>query len=559
MSHSVKHIYKLAKYCMGGALAIGIINIFMEASTMAATNTAVNASVSVVSSCSMTATTNTTHSATLINGQESTAVSAYESGIGKTTISTSCNDSGGFSIYTVGYTGSTIGTTNSNKLVGANTGFTIPTGTGTSASNWSMKVETAPGAAGSLAATIDNGFNEYREVPLNYTRAAYLESATYAGAPTLVTTTYRAYISPMQAADNYAGKVRYVLVHPSSAVAQTTFESAFAMAGKSTYTNKAGVDTGHYAMQDMTSSICNSVVDYGTETQLIDTRDEKLYWVLKAADGKCWMTQNLDLDLETSSNSVAALTSLNTDLNVYNDDIYNANYGYTYNEGTGVITWTPSSPTYTSDAKHANGTASGTTISWSNTSTTPRSVNLTVNGKDIYQKDGSTFSSATCNYYTTPSCLGSNKNFNTEPFAVNGEHGKLGNYYNWSAAVASNNTSSRTASTYNAITDNPKNSICPKGWRLTRSSATAAYNDFKSLYTAYSSFSAKANGYPLWLVRAGRVGNGTLVNSGYVGYYWSSAVSSASDAYYLYVRSDNFDSSNSYDRVYGFSVRCVAR
>ena len=567
MSHSVKHIYKLAKYCMGGALAIGIINMFMEVSTMAATNTAVNASVSVVSSCSMTATTNTTHSATLINGQESTAVSAYESGIGKTTISTSCNDSGGFSIYTVGYTGSTIGTTNSNKLVGANTGFTIPTGTGTSASNWSMKVNTAPGLAGSLAATIDNGFAEYREVPLEYTRAAHLESATYAGAPTLITTTYRAYISPMQAADNYAGKVRYVLVHPSSAVAQTTFESAFAMAGKSTYTNKAGVDTGYYAMQDMTSSICNSVVDYGTETQLIDTRDEKLYWVLKAADGKCWMTQNLDLDLETSSNSVAALTSLNTDLNVYNDDIYNANYGYTYNEGTGVITWTPSSPTYTSNAKHENGVASGTTISWSNTSTTPRSVNLTVNGNEIYQKDGSTFASAGCNYFTKPACLNSTgdntnttANFSTVPYEANGEHGKIGNYYNWSASVASNNTSTRVNNTHNAIADNPKNSICPKGWRLTRSSATDVYNDFKSLYAAYSSSNTKANGYPLWLVRAGRVNYGTLDFSGNVGLYLSSTVTNGYIAYALYINSGSFNPSyDNYGRDAGFSLRCVAR
>ena len=552
MSHSVKHIYKLAKYYMGGALAIGIINIFMEASTMAATNTTVNASVSVVSSCSMTATTNTAHSATLINGQESTAVSAYESGIGKTTISTSCNDSGGFSIYTVGYTGSTIGTTNSNKLVGANTGFTIPTGTGTSASNWSMKGNTAPGLAGSLAATIDNGFAEYRDVPLGYPRAAHLESATYAGAPTLITTTYRAYISPMQAADNYAGKVRYVLVHPSSAVAQTTFESAFANAGKSKVT--ANDNNLYYAMQDMTTDICNGVVDYGTETQLVDTRDGKVYWVLKAADGKCWMTQNLDLDLSSST----ALTSINTDLNVYDDDIYNSTLGYTYNESTGLITWTPSSSTYKTNAEHTNGTATKTGITSSNEYYYPRSWDLKVNSSDIYQKDGSTFS-ATCNYITTPSCIGSDKNFNTAAFAANGEHGKIGNYYNWSAAVASNNTSTRVDSTYNSIADNPKNSICPKGWRLIRSApAASGYNDFRNLYTAYGSAIGKANGYPLWLVRAGVV-DGTLLGSGYSGNYWSSTVYSASNACYLFILSGSFYPSSNYNRYVGNSVRCVAR
>ena len=36
----------------------------------------------------------------------------------------------------------------------------------------------------------------------------------------------------------------------------------------------------------------------------------KYYWVAKLADGKCWMTQNLDLDLSTSK----ALTSADSDV-----------------------------------------------------------------------------------------------------------------------------------------------------------------------------------------------------------------------------------------------------
>ena len=546
----VKHIIKF-----GFLIATSFLPVALFLPTSAASQeTAVPATVNIPVACSMTATRNKEHSVTLLNGQESA-----EGGFGFTTIAISCNDKNGFSIYAAGYTGSIIGAPTSTLLIGTNSGETIPTGSGTSASNWSMKITAASGATNMVPATIDNGFDEYSLVPSNYTKVAHVTTATYQGAPTEITTTYRAYVSPTQAADSYSGKVRYVLIHPSSAVAEATFDSAFAAAGKSKVTANDG--NQYYAMQDMTTDICNGVVDYGTETQLVDTRDGKLYWILKAQDGKCWMTQNLDLDLKTD----VALTSLNTDLNVHDDDIYNENLGYTYNESTGLITWTPSSPTNTSNATHANGTATGTSISWSNTNTTPRSVKLTVNKSEIYQKDGSTFASATCNYFTTPSCLNSTgdntnttANFSTVAYEANGEHGKIGNYYNWSAAVASNNTSTRVDNTHNAIADNPKNSICPKGWRLTRSSSTPAYNDFQNLYSAYGTI-GKANGYPLWLVRAGFVDSGTLYNSGNYGYYWSSTVNSANRTYYLYIYSGGFNPSGDNNRSYGFSVRCVAR
>ena len=54
---------------------------------------------------------------------------------------------------------------------------------------------------------------------------------------------------------------------------------------------------GYYKMQDMTSNICGAVDDslIPSELQLIDERDNKLYWVAKLADGNCWMTQSLDI------------------------------------------------------------------------------------------------------------------------------------------------------------------------------------------------------------------------------------------------------------------------
>ena len=538
------------------SLAVGIsVSASLCSSVSAAVVTSSTATVNVSTSCSMTATINTQHTANLVNGQESTAVSSYSSGIGKTTIATICNDISGFAIYTVGYTGETIGTTKSNQLVGANTGITIPTGSGTEISNWGMRVTAAPGVTNSVVATIDNGFDNYREVPLNYTKVAHITSTTYQGAPTQITTTYRAYVSPTQAADSYSGKVRYVLVHPSSAVA-ATFDSAFASAGKATYKNKAGVDTGYYAMQDMTSAICNGVVDYDTETQLIDTRDEKLYWVSKAQDGKCWMTHNLDLDLDPG----VAFNSNNTDLNVYAETgPYSAASGYEYLEEDNQIRWTPNMATYKNNATHENDTATGS-ITNNTDYNNPRSWSLTVNEKDVYQK-GTTFASATCNYFTDTNCVGADKTFNTEPFAENGMHGHLGNYYNWSAAIATNDSSSLTANTHSDITKNPNNSICPKGWRLTRSASDASRNDFSYLRAQYSNSNTYMLYSPLWLVRSGYISNsGSGLNySGNYVRYWSSTVESASTAYSLGIRSDDFYPHNTSSRSVGFSLRCVAR
>ena len=540
----VKHIVTCSKFLISSLVAA--VWLVGGSESYAANSTVSKASVMVSTACSMTATVNTAHGTNIVLGQA-------KENIGLTTISTNCNDQAGFSIYAVGYTGNKIGATNSTALVGVDTGIAIHTGINDTASNWAMKVSNV--ASNLYPATIDNNYDNYKAVPASFERVAHRDAATGSGAAgaSQITTTYRAYIAPTQAADIYAGQVRYVLVHPETNVPKLDFDSAFASAGKTTYINKAGVDTGYYTMQDMTSSICDSVIDYNTETQLIDTRDEKLYWVLKAQDDKCWMTQNLDLDLDTS----VALTSLNTDLNTYEETgAYSAASGYSYEDD--IIKWTPNMTTYKNNATHENGTATGSITNNSN-SNNPRSWNLTVNGSEIYQKDGSTFASATCNYFTTPACLGANKNFNTEPYAANGEHGKIGNYYNWSAAVASNNTTARVDNTNNAIAGNPKNSICPKGWRLTRSSATDAYNDIKSLYTAYNSSHSKANGYPLWLVRAGNVYGGSLNSSGNIGFYWSSTVHSAGNAYNLYFDSSNFIPSNNVGRVLGLSVRCVAR
>ena len=180
----------------------------------------------------------------------------------------------------------------------------------------------------------------------------------------------------------------------------------------------------------------------------IDERDGRWYWVTKLqtaqdnpfarteSDGKkyqIWMTQNLDLDLDSST----PLTSTSTDLNVTGDKFYTD--GYTTSGG--VISWTPVVSTTTDQTD-------------SNYDGLPYSYNP---GQWYTYKDASSISEE-CN---GDNCM----------------HWHVGNYYTGGAAVATNNIDQRASdwSTYN-------NSICPKNWRLPTGPLSASgYSDFNYL------------------------------------------------------------------------------
>ena len=89
-------------------------------------------------------------------------------------------------------------------------------------------------------------------------------------------------------------------------------------------------------MQHMTPEICSSA-SIGDTKRLIDYRDDKVYWVAKLADGNCWMTQNLELDLSTNTPLTSELSDVTS-------------------------SWTPANSTYTSAQ---DGTSNGTLVqSW---------------------------------------------------------------------------------------------------------------------------------------------------------------------------------------------------
>ena len=282
----------------------------------------------------------------------------------------------------------------------------------------------------------------------------------------------------------------------------------------------------------------------GTQYQLKDSRDQKDYYISKLLDGNVWMTQNLELDLDSAvtAGSVNALTSENTNLKTYGSNGYDSNNGYSCSNAsttsnctdTGeVITWVPARTTVTELISGENSNFPNTTAA--------NSTSYSYNPGDRYYYP----TSATGD---TPYTLAECESHNYTDCA----HYKAGNYYNWSASVASNNTSSYTGNDTDA-----GNSVCPKGWRLPKKSA----NEYQSLVDAYGITASNAlnlRNAPLYFVRSGYVNGGSLDYAASVGRYWSSTVSNASRAYYLYFGNGYLYPALSNYRYYGFPVRCVA-
>ncbi len=281
-----------------------------------------------------------------------------------------------------------------------------------------------------------------------------------------------------------------------------------------THPSAAEPDTSYFIMQEVAN--WKNDLDEEESVQAIDIRDGKIYWVTKLKDGNIWMTQNLDFDISTNT----TLNSQTTDLNVsYSSSIgqyEEYNNGYAKNNGT--IYWTPANTATTINF-------TGTTVTnWINSNTKPYSAN---------------------------------KTDSTET-----GHASLGNYYNWTTAIASNDSSSLTQDTKSDITKNPKNSICPKGWRLPTISSVTDKDEFRKLNNAYNNGSTSSDASlitsPLWFVRSGNVNNIDLFSFGARGDYSSSTVNS-SLTYTLRFSSDGVNPANNSGKDLGFSVRCVAR
>ena len=295
-------------------------------------------------------------------------------------------------------------------------------------------------------------------------------------------------------------------------------------------------------MQGMTSAICDAVyTPSGAETvvptaTLRDTRDDKTYKVAKLADGKCWMVQNLDLQVEDIKEGVT-LSSENTDNPAANFALLASQITvtddnrqwYAYDDETGELL--PSSV----DTAHVYDLAGDET-----------EYRYCLDYRGYCAEYGDVI----------PSEL-------------------LGNLYNWYSATAGTGTYS-TGSTEQGPFE-ATGSICPAGWRLPKGRAgttqTATTNEYgQLLYAASVTTSLTGGSYsdtgffnirvsPLYLVRGGEIFYDSLNGIGQGrGYYWSSTVYDANETYFMDFSSRFVYPANSYGSRYkGGSVRCLIR
>ena len=247
----------------------------------------VNLSLTVPTSCSLSLVNGTNNVETL-----SKSINAgIRDTIGTANLKALCNDSGGFAVYAVGYTGDTYGET--DLVANDNSGNVIETGytaSNPTDSEWYMSLAAV---SGTYAPTIPDGtgglenFTTNHVIPSVYTKVAYRNSGTDVGnnaAGANFTATFGAYIAPAQPAGIYEGKVKFLLVHPNvtSAASNTLL-----------------------TMQSVGS--WGSSVGSGETVTAMDERDGEEYTVARLADNNIWMTKNLRLDL-----SKANITAENT-------------------------------------------------------------------------------------------------------------------------------------------------------------------------------------------------------------------------------------------------------
>lgn len=243
-----------------------------------------------------------------------------------------------------------------------------------------------------------------------------------------------------------------------------------------------------------------------TQYTLVDSRDNKAYYVAKLADGNIWMTQNLDLDIDSSK----TYTSADTDVSV---------------------AWTPSRSTYATD---------DTTWEWYTDQ--PESYDpgeLCWNGTIDSSGWG-----------------GSLDDWAGE--CSSGSHYQIGNYYNWTAAVAMNDSSG-----YTEYDEDVDQSICPAGWMLPKSGDTLDGSGSFYYLVDELSLTAGVSGNihltPVYFPYAG-YWYGVSGEVGGYGFYRSSVVYDDFDAFELDFGGHGYLNPQGYNgRGNGYSVRCVAR
>ena len=549
--------------------------------------------VTVAASCTLSGTGMDSHNAEITNG-------TYRDNIGTTTLKAFCNDSEGFAIYAIGFTGDQYTGEDHTKLIGTNTNQKIVTGTNTSGtnttpSNWAMKLTT--NSSSTYPITLDNSYDNYNVVPDTYTKVAHRNSSTDVGASATgaeLTTTYAAYISSTQVADTYTGKVKYTLVHPAS---EEPLQPQPAKPGKIVYHKNASDAIGTMADQEVTDSTdvdlypsnfsrqgygfagWSTTFDYSDENGLygpmetittpgdVSTNGLSLYaiWVKSQGNLQDWngcstMNQgDVTALTDTRDNDTYAVAKLadgkcwmieNLRLDNTNSDNSTGALAQGYNSSFKGLA-EPEAP-------------------WANNSTDANSLYTTETGVSGKQTiSGSNLGSRFPRYNNQ------NTSSRANTTTTDANIYSYGNYYSWPAAIAD----TTEHNTNNQSVENT--SICPKGWhlpiggrkanvdvsdfwKLSRATIGSDPANFANDYFYYTGTpegvdaSKAMRSYPNNFVYSGNVYSGSVSLRGSYGSYWSSTANSSYFAYSLFFGSSGVYPGTVDDNKYrGWTIRCV--
>lgn|GEM_PF-2513350 len=308
-------------------------------------------------------------------------------------------------------------------------------------------------------------------------------------------------------------------------------------------------------MQKMTYAVCNSVTtpdafqSDGTtintevpEITLTDNRDNKEYIVRKLADGSCWMTENLRLNLANFGDGTFAasdddgnlvqLTSSNTDLVV---DTWDESGNEYITDGTKTYAETNSVYTSKDTSKDMYATqTSESASSWTDWDGDGTKENDDGNKLNVPHS------------YTN----------GDETTTYNDDTQYYGNYYNWYAATAGTGTHEMTSSD-----DDATSSICPLGWELPRQEDNRS---FDNLIATYDIESSEAGIQTLKSKPISLISSGAYIPSGYIdgqdafGGFWESKADDSDTAPALAFFWGTIAPQVGGKKGAGYSVRCVS-
>ena len=282
-------------------------------------------------------------------------------------------------------------------------------------------------------------------------------------------------------------------------------------------------------------------------TALKDQRDNNVYTVAKLADGKCWMTENLRLDADNSSNASLA-------------------------QGFGTST------------TYGNFTGLATSENANFDNTNPPVAN------SLYSTDGSTTNTiqgGDSTYYYGRMPRYNNNNINRLLDASYNGTGSstyyqwygYGNYYTWAAAMANVKQYANATGTDDEgkTSETADTSLCPSGWRLPYGRNTGngvIAGGFSYLDTQMGGSGATANtstdptgatrsivwrSFPNNFVYSGLFYTASAGNRGAYGYYWSSTANSSYTSYNLRLYSSTLNpGTNGSNKYTGLSIRCIS-